>query len=106
MGSGGEVPIDYLDPITKVRRTGTFDSRFDPENLKAIARKGEGFYIPAPSADAFFHAFSRIDEKELTIGRSGTITRTKGFQIPFIIGGFILLGFVRFVRRYLWGTFL
>ncbi|MDR2535812.1 MAG: VWA domain-containing protein [Treponema sp.] len=106
VGSGGEVPIDYLDPFTKVRRFGTFDSRFDSENLKAIARKGEGYYIGAPSADAFAHAFSRIDSSEMTIVRSGTVTRTKAFHIPFIIAGSILLLLVRFIRQYGLGSFL
>lgn len=106
VGSGGEVPIDYLDPLTKLHRIGTFDSRFDPESLKAIARKGAGFYIPAPSADALTHAFARIDEGEMTIGRSGTITRTKDFQGPFMIGGLVLLLLVRFTRRRLLGAFL
>lgn len=106
IGSGGEVPIDYLDPLTKVRRTGIFDSRFDPETLKAIARKGEGIYLPAPSAEALSQAFSRINEQEMTIGRSGTITRAQEFHIPFIIGGIFLMGLVHFIRRYLWGAFL
>ncbi|MDR2485440.1 MAG: VWA domain-containing protein [Treponema sp.] len=106
VGSGGDVPIDYLDPLTKLHRIGIFDSRFDPESLKAIARKGEGFYIPAPSADALAHAFARIDEVEMTVGRSGTITRTKDFQGPFIIGGLALLLLVRFTRRHLLGAFL
>jgi Ca-activated chloride channel family protein len=105
VGSGGEVPIDYLDPITKIRRTGAFDSRFDPETLKAIARKGEGHYVPAGSADAFARAFVRIDSSEMTIGRSGIITKTQGFHPPFIIAGAALLIFARFIRKYLLGSF-
>ncbi|MDR2393569.1 MAG: VWA domain-containing protein [Treponema sp.] len=100
VGSGGEVPIDYVDPLTKIRRSGTFDSRFDPETLKAIARKGEGSYIPAPSAEAFAHAFSRIHEGELIVGRSGTIVRTKGRQGICIIAALLLLGLRGLIRRY------
>ncbi|MDR2798740.1 MAG: VWA domain-containing protein [Treponema sp.] len=100
VGNGGEVPIDYVDPLTKMRRSGTFDSRFDPETLKAIARKGEGSYIPAPSAEAFAHAFSRIHEGEMTIGRSGTTLRTKGFQEICIIAALVLLGLHGLIRRY------
>jgi Ca-activated chloride channel family protein len=100
VGSGGEVPIDYVDPFTKIRRSGTFDSRFDPETLRAIARKGEGSYIPAPSAEAFAHAFSRIHEGEMTIGSSRTILRTQGFQELCIIPALVLLGLRGLIRRY------
>ncbi|MDR1985665.1 MAG: VWA domain-containing protein [Treponema sp.] len=100
VGNSGEVPIDYVDPITKMRRSGTFDSRFDPETLKAIAQKGEGSYIPAPSAEAFAHAFSQIHEGEMIIGRSGTILRTKGFQEVCIIAALVLLGLRGCIRRY------
>ncbi|MDR1957059.1 MAG: VWA domain-containing protein [Treponema sp.] len=106
VGSGGEVPIDYMDPLTRIRRTGTFDSRFNPETLKAIARKGEGTYIPAPSAEAFAQAFSRIHEEEMTIGRSGTILRTKGFQELCIIAALVLLGMVKGIRRYNGGAWV
>ncbi|MHB9292105.1 hypothetical protein Holit_01193 [Hollandina sp. SP2] len=100
VGNGGEVPIDYVDPITKMRRSGTFDSRFDPETLKAIAQKGEGSYIPAPSVEAFTHAFSQIHEGEMIIGRSRTILRTKGFQEICIIAALVLLGLRGVIRRY------
>lgn len=100
VGSGGEVPITYVDPLTKIRRTGTFDSRFDPETLKAIARKGQGTYIPAPSAEAFTQAFSYINKQEMTIGRSGTVVKTKGFQGIGIIAALVMLGLGGFIRRY------
>jgi Ca-activated chloride channel family protein len=106
VGSHGEVPLDYVDPYTKIRRIGTFDSRFNQETLEAIAYKGDGSYIAAPSAEAFFKAFSRIDEDEMTIGRSGTITRTTGFHGPFISSALMLLALARLVRRYMLGSFL
>ncbi|MDR0569445.1 MAG: VWA domain-containing protein [Spirochaetaceae bacterium] len=105
VGSGGEVHIDYLDPVAKVHRVGIFDSRFDPESLKAIARKGEGYYIPAPSVDAFAHAFARIDKSEMTISRSGVVSRTQAFHAPFIAAAAGLLLLARFIRRCLLGSF-
>ncbi|MDR3341421.1 MAG: VWA domain-containing protein [Treponema sp.] len=106
VGSDGEVPINYVDPLTKMRRFGTFDSRFDPESLKAIAAKGNGVYIRAPSADAFARGFSRIDQGEMTIGRSGTLTRTRSLAEPFIITTLILLIAVRVIRRVILRAFL
>jgi Ca-activated chloride channel family protein len=106
IGTGGEVPIDYVDPVTKTRHFGAFDSRFDPENLKAIAEKGEGTFIPAPSAEALDAAFSRINETEVSIGQAGTITRTRNIQTPFTITALILLCLVRFIRRHTLGALL
>jgi Ca-activated chloride channel family protein len=106
VGSSGEVPIDYVDPLTRIHRTGTFDSRFDPEALKAIARSGGGFYIAAPSAETFSGAFFRVNEEEMIPRRSGIMNRTRGFQGSFIIAALLLLGAVRFLRRYILGAFL
>jgi Ca-activated chloride channel family protein len=106
VGSGGEVPIDYVDPVTRIRRTGTFDSRFNVESLRSIALSGGGHYISAPSAEAFAHAFSRINEGELIIRRSGTINRTRSFQAPFIVAALALICAARYIRRHILGAFL
>jgi Ca-activated chloride channel family protein len=106
VGSGGEVPIDYVDPVTRIRRTGTFDSRFNVNSLRSLARSGGGTYIAAPSAEAFSAAFARVDEGEMTVRRSGTITRTKAFHVSFIIAALILICAARSLRRYILGALL
>jgi Ca-activated chloride channel family protein len=106
VGSSGEVPIDYVDPVTRVRRTGAFDSRFDPQSLRSIASSGGGQYLAAPSAETFAMAFSRINEGEMIIRRSGTINRTRSFQIPLMTAGLALICVARFFRRYILGAFL
>ncbi|MDR1374603.1 MAG: VWA domain-containing protein [Treponema sp.] len=106
VGSSGEVPIDYVDPYTRVRRTGSFYSRFEPENLMAIAEKAGGTYLPAPSAKAFAAAFARLHEGEMIIRRSGLLTKTHSIHRPLIIAALILLYFARFVRRYVLGALL
>jgi Ca-activated chloride channel family protein len=106
VGGGGEVPIDYVDPVTRIRRTGTFDSRFNAETLRSIAQSGGGQYISAPSAEAFSLAFSRINEGEMIIRRSGTINRTRSFRIPLMIAALALICAARFTKRYILGAFL
>jgi Ca-activated chloride channel family protein len=106
VGSRGEIPINYVDPFTRVRRTGTFESRFSPENLEKIALKGEGVWIPAPSAEAFQEAFARLDQGEMTIRRSGLSRRTRPFHEIFITAAILLLLGVRLVRRYALGALL
>jgi Ca-activated chloride channel family protein len=106
VGSNGQIPIDYVDPFTKIRRTGLFESRFDPESLRTLAGKGNGTYIGAPSADTFTDAFARLDQAELTVQRTATITRTRPLHLFFIAAGLVLLFLVRFIRRSIAGTFL
>jgi Ca-activated chloride channel family protein len=104
IGSGGEVPIDYVDPHTRIRRTGLFDSRFDAESLRRISLAGEGTYIAAPSAEALTAAFERLDDRELVVRRSGVVSRSRSCRLPFMLSAFGLLGLVRLVRNFLLGA--
>jgi len=106
VGSGGEIPISYTDPVTRMRRTGTFESRYDPENLKNIALKARGTWIQAPSAEAFAAAFSQLDQGEMSIRRSGTVRREEPLYIFFVLAALVFLWGVRFIRRYILGALL
>ncbi|GHT78754.1 aerotolerance regulator BatA [Spirochaetia bacterium] len=106
VGSSGAVAIDYVDPVLKVRRTGSFESRFDPEGLRAIARKGGGTYIAAPSGAAFAAAFEKVDESEMVIRRSGSVTRSRDVHNPVILAALLCILLPRFIRRMYLGAFL
>jgi len=104
IGSAGEVPIDYTDPFTKIRRTGIYDSRFDIDSLRRLTAIGGGTFIFAPSADAFAGAFSQLDDAEITIQRTRIINRRRSISLLFLIPSVILLGCVKFTRRILLGA--
>jgi len=106
VGSSGIIPIDYVDPVTRMRRTGTFDSRYDTENLKRIALSAHGQWFHAPYAEAFASAFSQIDQGEMVIRRSGTLRREEPLYIFFVVSSLALLWSVRAVRRYILGALL
>ncbi|MDR3123953.1 MAG: VWA domain-containing protein [Treponema sp.] len=106
VGGGGEVPIDYTDPLTRIRRTGVFDSRFNAASLRAIATSGGGRYLGAPSAEAFSQAFSLLDQGEMIVRRSGSIRRTRSFQAPLVAAALALICAARFLRRHILGAFL
>jgi len=106
VGSAGEVPIDYTDPYTKIRQTGTFDSRYDTESLRRLSLSGGGTYIAASSTDSFAAAFSQLDDADITVQRSRIINRRKSCAIQFLVPAFFLLAAVRFVRRNLLGAVL
>jgi Ca-activated chloride channel family protein len=106
VGSGGEIPIDYLDPVTRIRRVGIFESHFDPESLRMIAEKGNGAWVSAPSAEAFSSAFAQVDQGEMTIRRSGLVRRKEPFHTFFIACALGILMIVRFIRLYILGALI
>jgi Ca-activated chloride channel family protein len=106
VGSGGEVPIDYVDPFTKMRRTGIFDSHFDTGALRSLSFSGGGEYIPAQSKEAFAAAFAGIDDREMIIRRSITHSRNSSVVFQFLICAFALIAAARFIRRFLLGAWL
>lgn len=106
VGSSGDIPISYVDPVTHLRRTGTFDSRYDPEKLKSIAAAANGFWIHAQSSEAFTAAFSQMDQGEMVIRRSGTLRREEPFYAVFVVAALTILCGVRIVRRYILGALI
>ena len=104
VGSHGEVPIDYIDPHTKMRRTGLFDSRFDEESLRRISQAGGGEWLSAPTAQALNEAFARIDNEETVVRRSGVIASKHFWHLPFLLTACGLLAGVRFIRRFFLGA--
>jgi len=105
-GSAGEVPIDYTDPYTRIRRTGIFDSRYDIESLKHLSAAGGGTFIPAPSADGFTAAFAQLDNSEITIQRSRVVNRVSSLAFQFLIAAVILISISKFTRRYILGAMI
>jgi Ca-activated chloride channel family protein len=106
VGSSGEVPVDYVDPLLNVRRTGSFDSRLDPESLRAIARAGGGAYIAAPSGPAFSAAFDRLDKSEMTVRRFAPVTSRQDLSGSVILAALLCLFIPRVFRRLYWGALL
>jgi Ca-activated chloride channel family protein len=99
VGSAGEVPIDYIDPYTRIRSTGTFDSRYDAESLRRLSVSGGGTFIAAPSSEAFTAAFSQLDDSEITIQIPKIINRRRSFSLFLLILASALLLAVRLIRR-------
>ena len=104
VGSGGIIPFSYVDPVTNMLRTGTFDSRYDPENLRRIADSAQGFWIHAPTAETFAAAFARLDQGEMIVRRSGSIRREEPFHVFFVVAALAVFLGVRFVKRRMLGA--
>jgi Ca-activated chloride channel family protein len=106
VGSSGEIPIDYVDPKTHIRRSGTFHSRYSLESLRAITHAGDGRLIAAPTAEAFSAAFSELNTAEMTISRSGTINKTESFHTSIICISMFFIFLSRIIKRYVLGAYL
>ena len=106
VGTGGEVPLDYTDPFTRVRRTGLFDSRYDAEALRRVSAAGNGTWIPAPTAEALATAFTHVDDQEMVIRRGRVLTRTRSIFRPFMFAALGCIIFARFSRRIFLGDWL
>ncbi|MDR0324414.1 MAG: VWA domain-containing protein [Treponema sp.] len=106
VGSAGEVPIDYIDPYTRIRRTGIYDSRYDMESLRRLSASGGGNFFTAASVDAFSAVFSRFDDLEMTVKRSRVIHQKRYLSFQFLLSAVLLLVSVRFIRRSLLGAIL
>ncbi|MDR1147276.1 MAG: VWA domain-containing protein [Spirochaetaceae bacterium] len=90
VGSSGEIPVDYIDPVTKLRRTGSFESRYNAESLISIANAANGVFMYAPSREAFAAAFNSLNKSEAVVSRSITRGRKQGLHEPVIIAALIL----------------
>ena len=106
IGSSGMIPFSYVDPATNMLRTGTFESHYDPENLRRIADSAHGFWIHAPTAESFAAAFSRLDQGEMIIRRSGSVRREEPFHVFFIITALAAFWGARFVKRRVLGALM
>jgi len=106
IGSAGEIPIDYTDPYTKIRRTGLFDSRYDIETLRRLSTAGGGTFLYASSADTFSAAFRQLDSSEITIQRSRIVNRRVSIFLYFFIPAVFLIITVKFFRRNILGAMI
>jgi Ca-activated chloride channel family protein len=60
IGSKGDAPIEYLNPSTGERLTGSYRSSFDDASLIAIASEANGLYAAAPDAQSLQRALERV----------------------------------------------
>ena len=106
VGSSGQIPISYVDPVTRLRRTGTFESRYNPESLMNLAALARGYWIQAVTAETFNEAFSRLDQGEMIIRRSSIQRREEPLYLVLVAAALALLWGTRLVRRYVLGALL
>jgi Ca-activated chloride channel family protein len=106
IGTSGEVPLDYVDPLTGQRKTGTFESRYDPEALRSIAVAGGGTFLVADSTGALEDAFSRMNSTSLTPGRSRTYQVTQSLAGTLLSLVILCIALARSIRWWIMGALI
>jgi Ca-activated chloride channel family protein len=85
VGSKGESPIEFTDPATGEKRSGTYRSAFDEAGLAALAATGGGAYFPARDREALSRAFDELGERSATEGAARTVMRGDHFAAPLVL---------------------
>ena len=84
IGSRGDAPLDYQDPETGTRRSGTYVSAYDRAELEALARRGGGTYYEAADGKALAAAFAGIAERSLSLSRSRAVASERSL-VPSLL---------------------
>jgi Ca-activated chloride channel family protein len=95
VGSRGDVPFNYVDPATGLRRTGTYKSGFDEGALERLALAGGGQYYAAENKAALVGAFDALSEKSASLTRSRTLSSDKPLVAQIMLIAFAALVLAR-----------
>jgi Ca-activated chloride channel family protein len=106
VGSAGATFLDYVDPATGERRTGSFDSRADLGALRRLAAAGGGEFVVASAGDDLAAFFTRLDQDEHMTTVSTVVRRKESFTVPFMAAGFALLAAAIILKRIILGVYL
>jgi Ca-activated chloride channel family protein len=106
IGTSGEVPLDYVDPLTGQRKTGTFESRYDPEALRSIAQAGGGTFLVADSTGALEDAFNRMNSTGIAPGRSRTYRVSQSLAGSLLLVALLCIALARSIRWLFMGALL
>lgn len=99
IGTSGEVPLEYTDPDTGKRYSGTLDSKFDEGALRDIAMKAHGTYISAANREGLDSVFAAIDESVPVSASSWTRTVADPLETPVIFAALLLFALSWIIAR-------
>ena len=106
IGSSGEVPIEYTDPATGKRYSGTLNSEFNEGALRDIALRGGGTYISAGNREALEAVFSAIDDSVPVSPSSWTRTVSDPLEVPVILFALALFAAAWIIVRVMLGAII
>lgn len=106
LGSKGQVPLDYLDPVTGKRMTGMLDSDFDEGALRDLAHAGEGSYVSARDLGSLEVVFSGLEKQIPQSPFLWTKGVTDFLDRPFLFASLLFAALAWLVRRLAMGSII
>jgi Ca-activated chloride channel homolog len=91
VGSKGEVPVSYLDPVSGTRHTGTLRSDFDRAALEALARSGGGQYFAASNSESLASAFASLSERSTSLAKTRSVSSEESLVRPLLAAALLAL---------------
>ena len=95
VGSPGEAPVTYVDPVTHQKRSGIYRSKFDAAALEASTRASGGSYYGAENRAALASAFAALAERSASLTRSRSLSSAQALTAPMLGLGLALLALAR-----------
>ena len=106
IGSSGEVLIEYDDPLSGKHYSGTLDSYFDETELREIASRGGGLFVPVTGMDDLENLFAKIGDSVPVTPVSWSRTLEDSLEYPFLVTAVVFFIVAWFIRRLFLGALL
>jgi len=98
-GTEGEVPIDFVDPATGTRYSGTLKGSFNEQSLKQIASLSGGMFFHASSPGTLKAVMAAIDSLEVVERKSIIKVQSRPLHREFILlAGILFILYLIFSR--------
>jgi len=106
IGTQGDVPLEYVDPVTGTRFIGYLDSRFSEPVMRSLAVSGGGRYFSAANPAALESVFEELG-RNIPVNRSA-LPRVYGERLDrrFALVAAFALSLAWFLRRVVLGDLL
>jgi Ca-activated chloride channel family protein len=95
VGSPGEAPVTYVDPVTHEKLSGIYRSDFNGAGLEALSRVGGGSYYGAENRAALASAFAALAERSSSLSRSRSLSSEEGLTGRVVAAALVLLALAR-----------
>jgi Ca-activated chloride channel family protein len=104
VGSRGEVPIEYTDPVSGKHYSGVLDSEYNEASLREIALRGKGAYVGASNPGSLETVFADIGEAVPGTGSSWTRTVEDPLEEPLLAFALALAALAWALHRLILGA--
>ncbi len=99
LGTKGNVPIEYTDPVTGVPYMGYYNSSFDADSLKRIAALGKGGYYEAQTIQELNSVLAGVTKSQGTNQHFSYKNKTRPLYKKFLLIAIIAMLVSWFIKK-------